>query len=104
MAAMTPEEIDRAMKVYLGMNESGGIKPFGEKERLVAEYGRLRACSMAGTLQGYLDDMMAMPLDWKEDTLDSASDRAALVAEELVPGLSPLTYKAMSNYFNYQWR
>ncbi len=71
---------------------------------MVAEYGRVRAWVIARTLERYLDAMMSMPDDWNKDTLDSDTDRATAFAEELVPGLEPLTYTGMGNYFAYSWR
>jgi hypothetical protein len=101
---MTPEEIDRAMRVYLGIGDSGGIQPVGMQERLTSAYGESRAPALERTLQDYLDQMMAMPVDWKAETLEAASERAASFAKELVPGLTPSTYAGMSKYFAYQWR
>ena len=102
--AMTPEEIDRAMRVYLGVGDSGGIQPAGMKDRLVEEYGKPRALLLERTLRSYIDRMMSMTVDWKAETLESASDRAAAFAEELLPGLTPSTYIGLGNYFHYEWR
>lgn len=102
----TTIDLDTAMRVYLGADESGGYCPGLASECLQ----RLQAADIPDSeevqaaIEERLSLMMSWPVDWKLETLAEASRRVEARLAECMPDIGPRARRAMSNYFSYHWK
>lgn len=101
--APPPLDVDAAMAVYLGASAGGGYEPIRGEARLEEAFGP-RWRDVKATLDARLATMMAWGADWARETLREAADRIERQLAERMPEFGPITRRAMSNYFAYQWK
>jgi hypothetical protein len=100
---MSPGDLDAAMAIYLGAGPNGGYEPIRGDTRLEAAFGGAWR-EVKATLDAYLTTMMRWDTDWQRETLGEAADRIERQLAERMPESAPITRRAMSNYFTYQWK
>lgn len=101
---MTHDEMNDALLTYLGGDpRSPGYDPIGGQARL-----RERYCvhweSVDTEITSLLRFVANYQIDWKNETLASAS---RIVEQRLAtdfPWLQPVVRKKIANYYSYNWR
>lgn len=100
---MSNEEINLAMRLYLGGGEDAGYNPIGQIERLQEKYGA-KSAEIERTLREYIDWMINVPVNWETESLGTAVAKIESVIGGRYPWFDEITRKKMANYFGYSWK
>lgn len=100
---MKQEEINEAMRLYLGDKENGGYDPLRKEDRLRERYGTQWE-DVQKVLEGYLKIAMDIPVEWEKVTLSEAGLKVKGIVKEKFPYFDDFTCRSISNYFTYQWK
>ena len=100
---MTPQEVNVAMRTFLGGDEDAGYDPLGGEDRLKVKYGE-RWEEMRALLGEYLKTVAEIPVDWEKENLSAATARAVGMIQNQYPWFDDRVRQKMANYFAYQWR
>lgn len=100
---MTQEEVNEAMRLYLGGGDNGGYEPLRKEDRLRERYGTQWE-NVQKVLDDYLKIVMDIPVEWDKESLSEAGLKVKGIIKEKFPSLDDFTCRSMSNYFTYQWK
>ena len=99
---MDPATLNEAITVYLGYGSESF--PDLNRRRLADRFGDDTASKLVPILDGLLDELGAIHVDWKQHSLQSAGDMAARAMKERHPELSDAALKALDWKFTFDWR
>ncbi|WP_018623480.1 hypothetical protein [Kangiella aquimarina] len=94
-------DINEALTVYLGTDESGGYMPMGQEERLRKHYGEKWKQAMAA-IDSYLE--FDFSPDWSKHDLNSAAISFSVEVLKDHPELKEYVARALGNRFTYDFR
>lgn len=102
-AELTPEEENRAMKIYLAGGEGKGYDPVGKEDRLRKEYGPgWRKIQKA--LNDYLEPLIKRPESWTDESARESAQKMSVILEENFPWFDETARQLMLGCFLYEWK
>jgi hypothetical protein len=96
------QQLNHALRLYLGADAKGGFQPIGCEERLQdafpADHSRVKAL-----IKPYLDVTHASP-DWSQTTLAEETTRFTDILLRKFPELDTISARALANRWAFSWR
>jgi hypothetical protein len=95
------DEINESIPLFLG---AGRKSPSICPDRLIEHVGAARAAELEPFIRSLVNEMFAIPIDWKQHDLVSGTNLAIATVEAAHPQLSPKSLHALGNYCAWCWR
>jgi hypothetical protein len=94
-------DINEALTVYLGTDDSGGYSPVGHEDRLKERYGDAWP-EVLTVIEEYLQ--FDYHPDWSKQDLNNAGAEFSEAVSIRYPDLATNVVRALGNRFAYGWR
>ena len=95
------DEVNEAIPIFLG---AGRMSPAICPDRLIEHVGAARAAELEPFIRSLVNEMFAIPIDWKQHDLVSGTNLAIATVEAAHPQLSPKSLHALGGYFSWSSR
>jgi hypothetical protein len=96
-------DLNKALRIYLGSDPKGGVRPYGMRERVEAEFGA-KSAEVVREIHALLAQITIPPEVAHTGTLQEIGALAEKLARAREPGLDDDACRAIGNYVSYGYR